>query len=72
MQKDVSKILQSRLPQHVKIISWICRRRTGLHRGIYVSEKVSEWEVELKKLTAIAISQPQAAYSTLVYSLKNK
>jgi hypothetical protein len=38
----------------------------------YVSEKVSEWEAELKKLTTIAMSQPQAAYSALVHSLKNK
>jgi hypothetical protein len=38
----------------------------------YVRKKVMEWESELKVLTSIAKSQPQAAYSALVHGIKNK
>ena len=38
----------------------------------FVRQKVHKWELELEKLTSIAKSQPQTAYSALVHSLKNK
>ena len=38
----------------------------------FVREKVDQWVHELEKLADIAASQPQAAYSALVFSLKHK
>ena len=38
----------------------------------FVREKVDQWVRELEKLADIAASQPQAAYSALVFSLKHK
>ena len=38
----------------------------------FVREKVDQWVRELEKLADVAASQPQAAYSALVFSLKHK
>ena len=38
----------------------------------YITEKVQTWVAEIKSLSAIAKTQPQAAYAVLVHAMKHK
>ena len=38
----------------------------------YVQLKVDKWKEELQSLVEIAATQPQATYTALIFSIKNK